>query len=100
MIDRSHHRCGCSSAGLLGFADAWTSSGLTCQCAAAQVPAYALLCFATVVVTTPLTCALLPQRLPLPARWLERDVQEAVRRRHDGADDHRGDTCVYVNKGL
>jgi hypothetical protein len=31
-----------------------------------QVPLYVGLCFATVVVSTPLTCAILPQRLPVP----------------------------------
>lgn len=59
---------------------------------------YVTLCFVTVVVTTPLTCALLPQRLPLPARWLEADVQEAVRQRQRG--DDVADAYVYVNKGL
>ena len=31
-----------------------------------QVPLYVGLCFATVVISTPLTCAILPQRLPVP----------------------------------
>ena len=60
-----------------------------------QVPAYVGLCFMTVVATTPLTCAILPQRLPIPVQWLEPDVQAELVRRAGGPV-----STVYVNKGL
>ena len=57
------------------------------------VPLYTSLCFATLAVSTPLTCSLVPQRSTLPAARLGADVQAELARR-------KAPPSVYFNKGL
>jgi tricarboxylate carrier len=56
-----------------------------------HVPMIAFLTFTTVATTTPLTCAILPQRMRLPVWLLEPHVR---------AELPAGDVEVYFNKGL
>ena len=58
------------------------------------IPVYLVTCFCTIAVSTPITCAILPQRLGVPVRWLEKEVREEIKRADPSAE------YAYINKGL
>ena len=58
------------------------------------IPVYLVTCFSTIAISTPLTCAILPQRLGVPVSWLEPEVRREISRVDPDAK------CAYINKGL
>ena len=60
---------------------------------AVTVPLYASLCFATLALSTPLVCSLVPQRSSLGAPWLDDGVAAELRARD-------APPRVFFNKGL